>query len=157
MKKLIIIIDDCKSWNTCLIETCQSLGFETFPTMEDMKDDSFRRLSARICRHFSSSQEKIVKEAGEMIISSIQSAIEKQPSLEIEYLIDFELYEGHPEVNGIAFYKKFAINKKAIFISGTTDSGDINKIKNYCEENAQCIFISKNNEDFIEQIKSAIT
>ena len=147
MKK-IIIIDDDFFWLENIERICTGIGLLSFPSAKDRTEQN--KLLAQIIRAFNVNDLDAITK----VFSKIAEAIENNDSI---FIIDYELFEGNANITGIKFYEKFCERKSAIFVSGSHDQSDIDNIQQFCNNNPQCLFISKREENFEQLLRKELT
>ena len=97
-----------------------------------------------------------LRNESQKIVKDKLSEFEKDGD-EIVYLINYEIEEESPGINGLSFYKSFIAgqNKKAIFI-GPGCKNIASKIEGFCEINKDCSFISRRDVNFESLLVSKI-
>ncbi len=151
MSKVIII--DNEKWIKGLKEICDSLGLESFPNDPDRDIKKFHKLRNLIyCSMNGCEREEDVRKTVAEMLSEFIAGEE-----DYVFIIDYQLRDGNPDINGLKFYELFAKGQTAIFMSATENLKEVEKIQHFCNDSSNCIFISKCDDDWENALKEILT
>ncbi|MEI6425869.1 MAG: hypothetical protein WCO66_00805 [Candidatus Absconditabacteria bacterium] len=148
----VIIIDDNEKWIRRFKEICETIGVESFPNDPKENIKEFCKLKNLICCSMNGC--KYENDIQKTLATMLNEFVAGDD--DVVFIIDYQLKEGNPAINGLKFYELFAQRQPSIFVSATEDLDDIKKIQHFCNESSNCIFISKCDDDWEKILRETL-